>query len=146
MSGVLLDAAGRRRSPATMPGFHARRPPRNKGLHYPADPPTIEEIVAVIRAAGDGSQSNRCLKRPEARTVLRVDCSTRVSWVWAPGRRSYAAWAGSGRAFYAPPPPSFSLALSTIPPPPRPPSAPLMLTPAAPDIIRCAISDSSPTS
>ncbi len=44
MPEVLLDAAGRRRSPATMPGFHAGRPPRIKGLRYPADPPTIEEI------------------------------------------------------------------------------------------------------
>ena len=51
---MLLDAAGRRRSPATMPGFHAGRPPRNKGQRYPADPPTVEEIVAVMRAAGDG--------------------------------------------------------------------------------------------
>jgi hypothetical protein len=49
MSELLLDAAGRRRSPATMPGFHAGRPPRNKGLRYPADPPTVEEIVAVVR-------------------------------------------------------------------------------------------------
>jgi site-specific recombinase XerD len=48
-----LDAAGRRRSPATMPGYHAGRPPRNKGLHYPADPPTIDEIVAVMRNASD---------------------------------------------------------------------------------------------
>ncbi|MBA3264738.1 MAG: tyrosine-type recombinase/integrase [Thermoleophilaceae bacterium] len=49
----LLDAAGRRRSPATMPGYHAGRAPRNKGLRYPADPPTVEEIVAVMREAGD---------------------------------------------------------------------------------------------
>ncbi len=41
-----LDAAGRRRSPATMPGYHAGRPPRNKGIRYPADPPTVDEIVA----------------------------------------------------------------------------------------------------
>jgi integrase len=50
----LFDRAGRRRSPATVPGFHAGRPPRNKGLRYPADPPTVEEIVAVVRAAGGG--------------------------------------------------------------------------------------------
>ena len=43
----VLDAAGRRRSPATLPGYHAGRPPRNKGMRYPADPPTVEEIVAV---------------------------------------------------------------------------------------------------
>ena len=38
-----------RRSPATMPGYHGGRPPRNKGRRYPADPPTVEEIVAVMR-------------------------------------------------------------------------------------------------
>jgi site-specific recombinase XerD len=46
---VLLDAAGRRRSPVTMPGYHAGRPPGNKGMRYPADPPTVDEIVAVLR-------------------------------------------------------------------------------------------------
>jgi hypothetical protein len=51
MLEFLLDTAGRRRSPATLPGFHAGRPPRNKGMRYPADPPTVEEIVAVLRAA-----------------------------------------------------------------------------------------------
>ena len=45
----MLDAAGRRRSPATMPVYHAGRPPRNKGIRYPADPPTVDEIVAVMR-------------------------------------------------------------------------------------------------
>src|SRR3954452_1020649 len=48
-----LDAAGRRRSPATLPGYHAGRPPRNKGMRYPADPPTIDEIVAVMRHTSD---------------------------------------------------------------------------------------------
>jgi hypothetical protein len=60
MSGpVVLDAAGRRRSPATMPGFRAGHPPRNKGLRYPADPPTVEELVAVMRIAGDGPHGRR---------------------------------------------------------------------------------------
>jgi hypothetical protein len=59
MSEVALDAAGRRRSPATMPGLHAGRPPRNKGVRYPAGPPTIEEIVAVMRAAGDNTHGRR---------------------------------------------------------------------------------------
>jgi site-specific recombinase XerC len=45
----VLDAAGRRRSPATMPGYHAGRAPRNKGIRYPADPPAVDEIVAVMR-------------------------------------------------------------------------------------------------
>jgi integrase len=55
MSELPLDAAGRRRSPATLPQFHAGRPPRNKDQRYPADPPTTEEIVAVMRRAGDGA-------------------------------------------------------------------------------------------
>jgi hypothetical protein len=38
MPEVLLDAAGRPRSPATLPGFHARRAPRNKRQHYPGRP------------------------------------------------------------------------------------------------------------
>jgi len=49
----VLDAAGRRRSPATLPGCDAGRPPRDKGRLYPADPPTVEEIVAVMRQTGD---------------------------------------------------------------------------------------------
>ena len=58
MSELLLDRARRRRSSATMPGFHAGRPPR-KGLRHPADPPKVEEIVAVMRAAGDGAHGRR---------------------------------------------------------------------------------------
>src|SRR4051794_18085794 len=59
VSELLLNRAGRRRPPATMPGFHAGRPPRNKGLRYPADPPKVEEIIAVMRAAGDGGHGRR---------------------------------------------------------------------------------------
>jgi integrase len=42
-----------------MPGYHRGRPPKNKGLSFPADPPTVEEIVAVMRAAGDGPDGAR---------------------------------------------------------------------------------------
>jgi len=56
---AVLDAAGRRRSPATMPGYHAGRPPRSKGRLYPADPPTVEEIVAVMREASDDPHGYR---------------------------------------------------------------------------------------
>ena len=54
MPEVPFDAAGRRRSPATMAGFHTGRSPRNKGQHYPADPPTVQEIVAVMPPRGCG--------------------------------------------------------------------------------------------
>ncbi len=52
-SMVLVDAAGRRRSPATLPGFLAGRAPRNKGMQYPPDPPRPEEIILVMRQAGN---------------------------------------------------------------------------------------------
>jgi len=52
MDALRLDVTGRPRSPATLPGYHAGRPPRNKGRRCPADPPTVEEIIAVMRAAG----------------------------------------------------------------------------------------------
>lgn len=42
-----------------MPGFHAGRSPRDKGFRYPADPPKVEEIVAVMRAAGDDAHGAR---------------------------------------------------------------------------------------
>jgi integrase len=52
-SSMPVDIVGRRRSPATLADFHRGRPPRNKGRRYPADPPSVEEIIAVMRAAGD---------------------------------------------------------------------------------------------
>jgi hypothetical protein len=55
----VLDSAGRRRSPATPPGYHAGRPPRNKGLQHPADPPTVEETVAVMRDAREDRHGRR---------------------------------------------------------------------------------------
>jgi integrase len=59
MQSVLYDAAGHRRSPVTMPGFHDGRAQRNKGHRYPADPPTVEEIIAVMRTAGSGADGAR---------------------------------------------------------------------------------------
>ena len=54
----LLDCAGRRRSPATLPALPGRAP-RNKNLRYPPDPPTVQEIIAVMRAAGDHADGIR---------------------------------------------------------------------------------------
>jgi len=56
---AVLDSAGRRRSPAAVPGYPAGRPPRNKGMRYPADPPTVEEIVAVMRQVGTSRHGAR---------------------------------------------------------------------------------------
>ena len=104
MSEHLLDAAGRRRSPATMPGFHAGRPPRNKGMRYPADPPTVEEIVAVMRAAGETthgqrlrglivvlSLSGRCSASSTARRAAATGRSRPLAHSCATPRRSPAS-------------------------------------------------------
>jgi integrase len=71
----LLNAAGRRRSAVTLPGYLAGRPPRNKGHSYPPDPPTVEEVVAVMRQAGDGVHGARmrALIVPLWRPGLRIN-------------------------------------------------------------------------
>ena len=115
MSEMLLDRAGRRRSPATMHGFHAGRPPRNKGLRYPADPPKVEEIIAVMRKAGDGAHGRRlrglivvrggpgCASRKRSRSLkpisttgavrcsyvaARADVDARSAWTRGDGKNS----------------------------------------------------------
>jgi site-specific recombinase XerC len=55
----LVDITGRRRSPAATPGHWAGCSPPNKGLCYPADPPTVEEIILVMREAGPGPYADR---------------------------------------------------------------------------------------
>jgi len=42
-----------------MPGYHRGRVPSNKGRRYPADPPTVEEVVAIMRHAGDNAYGLR---------------------------------------------------------------------------------------
>jgi site-specific recombinase XerD len=54
-----LDTAGRHRSPATLPEFHTGRAPGNKGQRYAADPPTIDEIIAVMRHTRHVRYGNR---------------------------------------------------------------------------------------
>jgi integrase len=59
MSELLLDAAGRRRSPATLPQFTPVARRATNGQRYPADPPTTEDVVAVMRRAVDGAHGRR---------------------------------------------------------------------------------------
>jgi hypothetical protein len=57
--GIIRCRWGRRRSPATLPGYRRGCVPRNKGRRYPADPPRVEEIIAVMRTAGPGEHGDR---------------------------------------------------------------------------------------
>ena len=59
MHPILFDAAGHRRVSVKLPGYHAGRPPRNLGRRYPADPPTADKNVAVMRSAGPGPDGVR---------------------------------------------------------------------------------------
>jgi site-specific recombinase XerD len=112
MSEPMLDAAGRRRSPATLAEFHAGRPPRNKGMRYPADPPTIQEIVTVMRRAGDSVHGHRLrglivvlwragLRIHEALAIAEADLDPRRSSLLVRrgkgGHRREVAYAGLAR-------------------------------------------------
>jgi len=55
----LADVTGRMRSPAATPGHWAGCAPPSKGQRYPADPPTVEEIILVMRQAGRGAYADR---------------------------------------------------------------------------------------
>jgi hypothetical protein len=52
------QSAGRRRSPATLASFHEGRAPHNKGCGIRLIP-TVEEIISVMRAAGDDADGVR---------------------------------------------------------------------------------------
>jgi integrase len=102
MSELLLDRAGRCRSPATMPGFHAGRVPGNKGLRYSADPPRVEEIIAVMRTAGDGPHGRRLralivimwragLRIQEALALTEGDLDRAAAHCWSARARADAA-------------------------------------------------------
>ena len=57
MSELLLDAAGRRRSPATLPNFHAGRPPRNEGMRHPG-------FLSSVTARGLAAPRLHCVPYP----------------------------------------------------------------------------------
>jgi site-specific recombinase XerD len=42
-----------------MPGYLSGRSPKNKGMRYPADPPRVEAIIAVMRVAGGNAHGLR---------------------------------------------------------------------------------------
>ena len=78
MSEMLLDRAGRRRSPATLPGFHAGRAAAKQGAALPRRSAEGEEIIAVMRVAGDDAHGQRL------RGLIVV--------LWRAGLRSRRRW------------------------------------------------------
>lgn len=54
-----LDARGYPRTIATDPTFHLGKTPKNKGVTYPANPPTASEIIQLMRACRDDAYGHR---------------------------------------------------------------------------------------
>jgi hypothetical protein len=101
-----VDITGRLRSPAATPGHWAGCAPPNKGLRYPADPPTVEEIILVMREAGPGPYADRVrgliailwragLRISEALALTESDLDPRRGRCWsAPARAGSEGWLG----------------------------------------------------
>jgi site-specific recombinase XerC len=73
--------------------------PRNKGRRYPADPPPVEEIISVMRAAGTGPAADRA----RALIVILWRAGLRISEALAlaerdldPGRGAVLVRSGKG--------------------------------------------------
>lgn len=82
---ALLDAAGRRRSPATLAFIAAaRRATRVCGRDH-ADPPAIEEIVGVMRVAGTTTHG----LRTRALVVVLWRAGLRISRRWLSRRATW---------------------------------------------------------
>jgi site-specific recombinase XerC len=95
--GVHVRAAAAERRRSSPVAGHSARPSRwapagNKGLRYPPDPPTVEEIVAVMRQACDPPHGARMrafivllwragLRINEALTVTEHDLEPRAGSV-----------------------------------------------------------------
>jgi integrase len=105
----LLDKTGRRRSPAVTPGYRAGCAPANKGMRYPPDPPRprVEEIIAVMRQAGEGRHALRIrglivvlwragLRVSEALMLTETDLDPTPSSSLARGSRCRLSSASSG--------------------------------------------------
>ncbi len=98
---------GGRHRPAVLTGgnagsFGGAAPP-NKGLRFPADPPTVEEIIVVMREAGVGPYADRIraliaiLWRACGSAKTRGSSSPiwtgRPGWCWfVPGRAGSKGW------------------------------------------------------
>lgn len=73
---VEFDARGYRRADQTKRGFRKGQTPKHKGRKFPADPPTVDEIVAVCQAAPDtpAGRRDRALIILLWRSAMRIGC------------------------------------------------------------------------
>jgi integrase len=93
--------------PPATPGHWAGCAPPNKGQRYPADPPTVEEIILVMRQAGPGPYADRTrgliailwragLRVSEALALTETDLDPKTGSVLVRqgkgGKRSEPSW------------------------------------------------------
>jgi hypothetical protein len=102
----LVDITGRLRSPAATPGHWAGCAPPNKWMRFPADPPTVEEIILVMREAGRGPDADRTrgliailwragLRISEVLALTETDLDPKMGSVLVrSGRAASEGWSG----------------------------------------------------
>lgn len=56
------DRCGRIRNPITFPEYHRGRRPGNFGKRYPADPPSADEVLAILAACPTNTRAGRRLR------------------------------------------------------------------------------------
>lgn len=85
------DALGRNRSPATMPGYHKGRVPRNKGKKLPAEILTPEEIGRLLDSFAYTTKIGR---RNRAVVQLMYRAEAKIGQIIQLQRRHYDAESG----------------------------------------------------
>lgn len=78
-AAILHDKLGRKRSPATIPGYMAGRPAPSKGRKYPPNPFTVEEIVKLTNHVGDVTKNPIYAERLRALILVLWRSGLRIS-------------------------------------------------------------------
>lgn len=76
--GVILDARGRRRSKATMPGFGEGRAPKSKGKKYPPQPYEVTDVFLLLNACEP--TPGRRLRWDEQMAAIRLRALIALLW------------------------------------------------------------------
>lgn len=76
--GVILDARGRVRSKATMPGYGKGREPKSKGKTYPPHPYDVADVHRLMEACEP--QPGRRLRWDEQMAAIRLRALIAVLW------------------------------------------------------------------
>lgn len=76
--GVPLDARGRKRGKATMPGYGTGRPPKSKGKKYPPQPYDVTDVFLLLNACEP--TPGRRLRWDEQMAAIRLRALIALLW------------------------------------------------------------------